>query len=87
MADPLVSEWHSRDLDSRISSREKDGLLDWRDNSNATYHIMRDNPYHNTHILGGMFGMRITQKNLGEILKVHQILRMNNHRWISILSR
>jgi len=32
MADPLVSEWHSRDLDSSISAREVAAVIDWRDN-------------------------------------------------------
>ena len=63
MADPLVKEWHSRDLDSRLSEREKAALLDWRDNSHATYHVMRDNPFHNTRILGGMFGMKLGKDN------------------------
>ena len=44
MADPLVAEWHCRDLDSRISSRELAAVNNWR-TSNKTYHIMRDNKY------------------------------------------
>ena len=63
MTDPLVAEWHSRDLDSYLSLREKAVVDDWRDHSNATYHVMRDNPYHNTRILGGMFGMRMGPNN------------------------
>jgi hypothetical protein len=62
MADPLVSEWHSRDLDSRISLREVAAVEDWQ-SSGATYHIMRDHPYHVAHILGGLFGMKITWTN------------------------
>ena len=42
MADPLVSEWHCRDLDSRISERELAAVKNWQI-SNKTYHIMRDN--------------------------------------------
>jgi len=40
MADPLVTEWHSRDLDSVISEREAAAVADWRDNSLALYHVM-----------------------------------------------
>ncbi len=32
MADPLVDEWHSRDLDSVISDREAAAVNDWRSN-------------------------------------------------------
>ncbi len=42
MADPLVEEWHCRDLDSRITSRELAAVEDWR-TTGKTYHIMRDN--------------------------------------------
>lgn len=57
MADPLVSEWHCRDLDSRIRQREISAVQDWRA-SGKTYHIMRDNPYHVATIVGCCFGMR-----------------------------
>jgi len=57
MADPLVSEWHCRDLDSRISERELAAVKNWQI-SNKTYHIMRDNKYHVATIVGGCFGMR-----------------------------
>lgn len=33
MADPLVEEWHSRDLDSRISRREVAAVEDWKQNT------------------------------------------------------
>jgi len=69
MADDLVSEWHSRDLDSRISQRESDAVNDWLI-SKKTYHIMRDSPYHVTNILGGMFGMRLTDENKPKMKEV-----------------
>ena len=50
-------EWHSRDLDATMLEREVDAVKEWR-NTDAGFHIMRDNPYHNTAILGGMFGVR-----------------------------
>ncbi len=79
MADPLVEEFHSRDLDSLIMRREVAAVNDWKENryvltadkhsrnismrslclqSDAIYHLMRDNPLHNTVIMGGMFGIR-----------------------------
>jgi hypothetical protein len=56
MADAFVEEWHSRDLDSTILQREVDAVNDWYETDTA-FHIMRDNPYHSTDILGGMFGV------------------------------
>jgi hypothetical protein len=61
MADTLVSEWHCRDLDSRISPREISAVQDWQ-SSGATYHIMRDNPFHVAPIVGCCFGMRNNNK-------------------------
>ena len=47
----------SRDTDSRLSMREKLAVDEWID-SEKNFHIMRDHPYHNTVILGGMWGCR-----------------------------
>jgi hypothetical protein len=47
----------SRDTDSRLSVREKSAVDEWL-NSDKDFHIMRDHPYHNTLILGGMWGVR-----------------------------
>jgi hypothetical protein len=46
-----------RDTDSRISPREVHAMLDWLD-SGADVHIMRDHPYHNAPIMGGMWGIK-----------------------------
>ena len=62
MSDPDVVEWHSRDLDSVIGRREVEAVEDWRENSDAAFHVMRDHPWHNTQILGGLFGMRIVNE-------------------------
>ena len=59
MADPLVSEWHCRDLDSRPSQRELAAVSDWQ-LSGKTFHIMRDNKYHGASIVGCCFGMKTT---------------------------
>ena len=47
----------SRDTDSRLSMREKLAVDDWL-NSDKSFHIMRDHPYHDVPILGGMWGCR-----------------------------
>jgi hypothetical protein len=47
----------SRDCDSRLSEREKLAVDEWL-NSEKGFHIMRDHPYHNTAILGGMWGVK-----------------------------
>jgi hypothetical protein len=47
----------SRDTDSRLSLREKFAVDEWL-NSDKDFHIMRDHPYHQTQILGGMWGCR-----------------------------
>lgn len=47
----------SRDCDSRFSERERDAVNEWL-LSDKDFHIMRDHPYHDTCILGGMWGCR-----------------------------
>ena len=44
--DPSVSVMVSRDLDSRISSREQAVVEEWLDQSNLPFHIIRDHPGH-----------------------------------------
>ena len=58
MADPLVKEWHSRDLGSRISEREVAAVVDWL-STNKNYHVMRDHPNHRDKISGCCFGMKL----------------------------
>ena len=63
MADPLVDEWHSRDLDSRISEREVAAVVEWLA-ADKYFHIMRDHPEHRDKIKGCCFGMRIAEENV-----------------------
>ena len=59
----------SRDTDSRLSNREKLAVDEWLE-SDKDFHIMRDHPYHNTEILGGMWGMRNgILKNIKELIE------------------
>ena len=50
--DPLVDEFHSRDLDSLVSQREFDAVNEFRNWKNAQFHIMRDHKMHSAPILG-----------------------------------
>ena len=47
----------SRDTDSRVSSRERQAVEEWLA-SDKDFHIMRDHRFHDTKILGGMWGCR-----------------------------
>ena len=40
--------------------REVAAVNDWL-TTKKTFHIMRDNPMHNTRIMGGAFGMQLTE--------------------------
>ena len=55
--DPEVTVSLSRDTDSRLSIREKLAVDQWME-SDKGFHIMRDHPYHNIEILGGMWGIK-----------------------------
>jgi hypothetical protein len=46
-----------RDIDSRITEREKVSVDEWVE-SEKILHIMRDHPHHGYHILGGMWGIK-----------------------------
>lgn len=56
-ADLGVSVMISRDTDSRLSLREKESVDVWL-KSGKKFHIMRDHPFHQTQIMGGMWGVR-----------------------------
>ena len=72
----------SRDVDSRLSLREKAAVDEWLD-GDKDFHIMRDHPYHATEIMGGMWGVRngllrgitdmITNYDKGELDNKHQV--------------
>lgn len=63
----------SRDCDSRISKRELLAVEEWM-KSNKLFHIMRDHPYHNVSILGGMWGVKSPLlKDMKKIIKEYNI--------------
>ena len=57
MVDPLVSEFHSRDLDSIVSPREVAAVKEWLITENKTFHIMRDHKQHGSAIPGDFINM------------------------------
>jgi hypothetical protein len=62
-----------RDVDSRLSERERLAVEEWLD-SGAAIHIMRDHPNHRNLIMGGMWGCRA-----GAIPSVRRLIW--NWRW------
>ncbi len=59
--DEDVAIFICRDTDSRLSVREKRAVDAWMD-SGKWFHVMRDHPYHQAAMMGGMWGMR-SRKN------------------------
>ncbi len=55
--DESVDAFVSRDCDSRISTREASAVAEWL-GSGMEFHAMRDHPFHNMPIQGGMWGCR-----------------------------
>jgi hypothetical protein len=68
-SDPDVDVMLSRDTDSRLNARERAAVDDWL-SSGRSFHVMRDHPWHNTPILGGMWGVR--RGALDDIENLHQ---------------
>ena len=58
----------SRDCDSRLNQREASAVQEWLE-SDRTFHIMRDHPFHGFPVLGGMWGVKSgTIKNMKELI-------------------
>ena len=71
-SNPLVDVMISRDCDSRLNLREKEAVDAWLE-SDKSFHIMRDHPYHTTEILGGMWGVKHPKlKNLNLLMAEYQ---------------
>jgi hypothetical protein len=51
----------SRDADSRLMLREKLAVDEWI-KVDKTLHILRDHPHHEHEMMGGLFGLKITDK-------------------------
>jgi len=55
LKDKDVERFIVRDVDGRLTQREKNCVLDW-EKSRKEFHIIRDHSMHNTRIMGGMWG-------------------------------
>lgn len=65
---PYVEVVLSRDCDSRLNLRERKAVNEWL-NSDKSFHIMRDHPWHNAEILGGMWGVKYPKlKNMKQLI-------------------
>ena len=58
MIDPLVKEFHSRDLDSLPSEREVAAVEEFSNNQSFHFHIMRDHRQHIAPVTAGMWGAK-----------------------------
>ena len=56
--DPQVDAYVSRDLDSRLNSREAAAVKEWFSTPHH-FHFMRDHPAHTIEILGSGWGVRL----------------------------
>tara|TARA_R110000851_G_scaffold81549_2_gene179137 strand:- start:4078 stop:4947 length:870 start_codon:yes stop_codon:yes gene_type:complete len=60
IVDSEVDVMISRDVDCRLSKREKGAVDQWL-STGKTVHVMRDHPLHSEPIMGGMWGCRTTE--------------------------
>jgi len=72
--DPQVDAFVSRDLDSRLNSREAAAVSAWYSTPHH-FHFMRDHPAHSIEILGSGWGVRLGPPNS----KVRQLFRESFH--------
>lgn len=66
----------SRDLDTQILLREKLAVDEWI-NSDYTFHIMRDHPWHKYEVQGGMFGVKKTSITWKD--KIDNLVQKSNY--------
>ena len=62
--DIQVDAYLSRDLDSKISSREVAAVKEFLEDPKALVHNMRDHPAHAAYIMGGMWGAKVNELRL-----------------------
>lgn len=71
-SNPNVDVMISRDTDSRLNTREFFAVEQWM-KSDKSFHIMRDHPYHQTEILGGMWGCKFpVLKNMKKLIEEYK---------------
>ena len=72
LADPTVSMFGSRDIDSYLTAREAAAVSAWRV-SGKQWHVMRDGPFHRSTVLAGLWG-GANYENMTEAARVKQLL-------------
>jgi hypothetical protein len=70
----------SRDTDTRILMREVIAVNEWI-NSGKIFHIMRDHPHHDSHILAGMFGARKIKELTSWSKLINNYVKCNNRMY------
>ena len=78
--DPDVERFIVRDVDSRISQRDKNAVTDWI-YSGKNFHIIRDHRFHSTRIMGGMWG---ATREIAEKIDYDRLLDEFEHINISL---
>ena len=75
--DPVVTRYLVRDTDSRIGPREIAAVAQWLE-SGLGFHAMRDHPFHNELIMGGLWG-----GTAGSALSMRELIDSagNDHRY------
>lgn len=70
VVDPLAEEVHFRQADQVLTDRENAAINDWRENSEASFVILRDHPVlHSMALPKSMFGLRKTSQSLAKSIK------------------
>jgi hypothetical protein len=72
LTDKTIERFIVRDTDSRINPREADAIQEWVE-SGSEFHIIRDNPYHNAKIVGGLWGA--SHKFIDRIAEKYPVIR------------
>ena len=66
---PHLQRYIVRDVDSRLSRRETEGVQEWID-KDTRLHVMRDHPWHYAPMLGGMWGLKKEPKDFNMTHKI-----------------
>eukprot|EP00804_Cyclotella_cryptica_P014736 CCRYP_020996-RA/>CCRYP_020996-RA protein AED:0.05 eAED:0.05 QI:204/1/1/1/1/1/3/241/294 len=67
--DPDVKAYVIRDIDSRLNFREKAAVVEWLEESNATFHIMHDHPHQcGVPMQGGLWGGRSIIPQIAQVV-------------------
>jgi hypothetical protein len=83
-SDPDIDILLVRDTDCRFSDREVGAVNEWI-NSEYSFHIMRDHPYHTVPILGGLWGCKKNYlSNMSELIDNWKNHTSKKGDWLSV---